>query len=130
MRSMFTKKQAALALACTLALGVLSAAASAQVVNFNEKALVTNTRGGPIMSGSGTRIKLLESVACGVPTVATSLAAEGLDLAACGPALTIADGWDAFAAAIERVAGLDRASPSDLFVSMYDWRCIVERIEL
>ena len=53
MRSMFTKKQAALALACTLALGVLSAAASAQVVNFNEKALVTNTRGGPIMSGSG-----------------------------------------------------------------------------
>ena len=84
----------------------------------------------PLVSGSGTRIKILESLACGRPTVATSLAAEGLDLAACGPALTIADDWDAFAATIERVAGLNRASPSDLFVSMYDWRCIVERIEL
>jgi len=51
MRSTFTKKQAALALACTLALGVVSATANAQ--DINEKALVVNTRGGAIMSGTG-----------------------------------------------------------------------------
>lgn len=35
----------------------------------------------PIASGGGTRIKILEAMALGVPVVATSKAAEGLDLA-------------------------------------------------
>ena len=34
----------------------------------------------PILSGSGTRIKILEAASYGVPVVATPLAAEGIDL--------------------------------------------------
>jgi OmpA-OmpF porin, OOP family len=53
MRTTFTKKQLGLAVACVLTLGVFSATASAQVRDVNEKALLTDTRGGPVMSGSG-----------------------------------------------------------------------------
>ena len=84
----------------------------------------------PITHGSGTRLKLLESLACGAPTVATSVAAEGLDLAACGPALTIADDWDAFASSIRHASKAQRIPPSPAFLETYDWRAIVERIRL
>ena len=53
MRNTFTSKQTILAAACALALGVLSTTASAQVRDPNEKALLTDTRGGAVMSGSG-----------------------------------------------------------------------------
>lgn len=36
----------------------------------------------PIVSGGGTRIKILEAIASGVPVVATRKAAEGLDFLA------------------------------------------------
>ena len=52
MRSTFTTKQAALTVACALALGVFSATVVAQV-DINEKALVTDSRGAPVMSGYG-----------------------------------------------------------------------------
>lgn len=53
MRSTFTRKQAALAVACTLALGVFSATANAQVRDINEQALLLDMRGAPVMSGTG-----------------------------------------------------------------------------
>jgi len=84
----------------------------------------------PIRQGSGTRIKLLESLACGTPTVATSLAAEGLDLAACGPALTLADGWDRFAEAVRAAARVGSVPPRLSFIATYDWRQIVRRIPI
>ncbi len=34
----------------------------------------------PLLSGGGTRLKILEAAACGVPVVSTSVGAEGLDL--------------------------------------------------
>ena len=34
----------------------------------------------PLRIGGGTRLKILEAIACGVPVVATSKAAEGLGL--------------------------------------------------
>lgn len=34
----------------------------------------------PLRSGSGTRLKLLEALSCGVPVVATSVGGEGLDI--------------------------------------------------
>lgn len=52
MRTAFSKKQFGLAAACALALGVLSGAASAQVQQ-DEHALVTDSRGAPVMSGYG-----------------------------------------------------------------------------
>jgi OOP family OmpA-OmpF porin len=53
MRTTFTKKQLGLAVACVLTLGVFSATASAQVRDINEKALLTDTKGGPVTSGTG-----------------------------------------------------------------------------
>ena len=52
MRSTFIKRQPVLAVACALALGVFSATAGAQRMDPNEKALLLDTRGAPVMSGS------------------------------------------------------------------------------
>lgn len=51
MRSTFTQRQTALAASCALALGVFSATVAAQDVN--EHALLTDSRGQPVMSGTG-----------------------------------------------------------------------------
>lgn len=80
----------------------------------------------PIAHGSGTRLKLLESLACGTPTIATSVAAEGIDLNVCNGALTIADNWQAFAAAV-REAPAHQTLPSSAFVAAYNWKYIAER---
>ena len=34
----------------------------------------------PLLAGGGTRLKILEAAACGVPVVSTPIGAEGLDL--------------------------------------------------
>jgi len=53
----------------------------------------------PIFSGSGTRLKILESLAAGVPVVATRKGAEGLMLAP-GVEILLAEGAADFAAAL------------------------------
>jgi OOP family OmpA-OmpF porin len=53
MRITSTRQHATLALACALALGAFSTAAGAQHVNADEKALLVNSQGGAITSGSG-----------------------------------------------------------------------------
>lgn len=53
----------------------------------------------PLLAGSGTRIKILEAWAAGLPLVSTTIGAEGLP--ACdGEHLLLADGGPAFAAAV------------------------------
>jgi glycosyltransferase involved in cell wall biosynthesis len=88
----------------------------------------------PLTSGGGTRLKVLESVACGTPVVSTAPGAEGIDRAACGPLLTIADGWEEFAAAIGRAEDAastrgERNVPAP-FLDMYSWANIVKRARL
>lgn len=56
----------------------------------------------PLISGSGTRFKILEAWAAGRAVVSTTIGAEGLDARA-GEHVLIADTPDAFAAAIERL---------------------------
>jgi glycosyltransferase involved in cell wall biosynthesis len=56
----------------------------------------------PLRAGGGTRIKILEAFAHGVPVVTTRLGAEGI-AAADGEHLLIADGAEAFARACLRV---------------------------
>jgi len=54
MRNTFTRKHAALAVACALALGVFSVTANAQIPdisNINQKALLVDSRGATVMSG-------------------------------------------------------------------------------
>lgn len=54
MQNTFSKQHAALAIACTLAFGLFSAAANAQAMNPDEKALVVDSRSGPVKSGDGS----------------------------------------------------------------------------
>jgi glycosyltransferase involved in cell wall biosynthesis len=61
----------------------------------------------PLRYGAGIKIKVLESLARGVPVVATPIAAEGLHLAD-GESALIASGADEFAAAVVLLNG-DRA---------------------
>lgn len=56
----------------------------------------------PLLTGGGTRLKILEAAACGVPVVATPIGAEGLDFVA-GREIELASGAPEFAAT---VAGL------------------------
>ncbi len=53
----------------------------------------------PLRSGSGTRFKLLEALACGCPVVSTALGCEGLE-AVNGEHMLIVDMPDAFADAV------------------------------
>lgn len=59
----------------------------------------------PLMSAGGTRIKILEALAAGVPVVATSLGALGLEALA-GDHLVIVDTPEEFASAIRRLSRL------------------------
>jgi polysaccharide biosynthesis protein PslH len=56
----------------------------------------------PLQAGGGTRLKILESMAAGVPVVSTSIGAEGLDLTS-GVEAVLADTTPDIAAAISRV---------------------------
>ena len=57
----------------------------------------------PIRTGSGTRLKVAEALANGLPTVSTRLGAEGIDVVD-GTHVLLADGAEEFAAACVRAA--------------------------
>lgn len=84
----------------------------------------------PIMSGSGTRHKLLETIACGVPAVSTTIGAEGIAADVLRPAVLIRDEWPAFAEAACDAASWPRLEPSAAFLAHHDWRTIVKGVEL
>lgn len=83
----------------------------------------------PLRVGSGTRLKILEAMAAGVPVISTRLGAEGLEVAD-GQHLLLADTPEEFAAAIDRIS----SDPSlrvhlveagyDLVERVYDWRTL------
>jgi glycosyltransferase involved in cell wall biosynthesis len=81
---------------------------------------------GPMWSGGGTRIKLLEAAAFGVASVATEVAAEGLDLPHCvggWRAINLVDFVDACSQAlIEPAERLRRARLGRLWVSKHHSR--------
>ena len=80
----------------------------------------------PIRVGSGTRIKILEALALGVPVVSTTLGAEGLDLVP-GREILLADTPPDFAAAVVQLL-TDRATRDAMGAAgraavarAYDW---------
>lgn len=83
----------------------------------------------PLRSGGGTRLKILESIACATPVVSTSIGAEGIDRFACGDLLRIADDWDAFAAYAASVPPVKGGNAPAGFLDMYSWANIVRRID-
>jgi glycosyltransferase involved in cell wall biosynthesis len=56
----------------------------------------------PLLTGSGTRLKILEAWAAGLPVVSTTIGAEGLPIQD-GETALLADGAEAFASAISRL---------------------------
>jgi polysaccharide biosynthesis protein PslH len=58
----------------------------------------------PLLAAAGTRLKILEAAASGVPVVSTSVGAEGLDLVN-GAEIRIADGAADFAGAVSELLG-------------------------
>src|SRR5205823_14751781 len=56
----------------------------------------------PLLTGSGTRLKILEAWAAGLPVVSTTVGAEGLPVSD-GEHLLVADGGERFAEAVTRV---------------------------
>lgn len=88
----------------------------------------------PIRFGGGTRIKILESLAHGVPVVSTRVGAEGLDVED-GRHLLLADSADDFADACirlshdpEKCAALSRDG-LDLVRTRYDWQVIETAVQ-
>ena len=83
----------------------------------------------PIRAGSGTRLKIMEAFAAGIPVVSTTLGAEGIAYTD-GTDILIADGAAEFAAAMARVLEDDdlAAELSDAGIQLakrlYDWRLV------
>ncbi len=87
----------------------------------------------PLRVGSGTRLKILEALAAGVPVVSTTLGAEGLDVRN-GIDILIADTPADTSAAIRRLRdepGLWRqlaAAGRELVLRQYDWKALGSRL--
>ena len=83
----------------------------------------------PIQSGSGTRIKILEAMSVGVPVVATSIGAEGIE-SVDKKHLLLADNPTDFAKAImnllndEKLYNSIQRNARKLVESQYDWSFI------
>lgn len=87
----------------------------------------------PLRSGGGTRLKILESLAAGCCVVSTTVGAEGLDLID-GREIVIADGSDAFAAAVTQLLREPErrskmAQAGRVAAQRYDWEQIAPMLE-
>ena len=79
----------------------------------------------PLISGGGTKLKIVEAVACGKTVVTTSIGAEGLINEETKEALRIADDWDKFVDEI--VDTLKNPESNDIpkvFIEKYSWDSI------
>jgi glycosyltransferase involved in cell wall biosynthesis len=86
----------------------------------------------PLRIGGGTRLKILESLARGVPVLSTTIGAEGLDLEP-GRDLLVEDDPGRFAAALDRLLGDDElcrtlARSGRAAAAAYDWPRIGDRL--
>jgi len=87
----------------------------------------------PIRAGSGMRVKILDSMGRGVPTVATTVGCEGIDVVS-GTHLLVEDDPRAFAAAVVRVLSDDALALSlskagrEIVLDLYDVAAIRARV--
>lgn len=80
----------------------------------------------PLRAGSGTRLKIIEAMACGLPVVSTTIGAEGLP---CRPGthLLVADDRESLARAVANIAADDNLAATladagrSLVESCLDW---------
>jgi glycosyltransferase involved in cell wall biosynthesis len=87
----------------------------------------------PIRSGSGTRLKILEAMAAGIPVVSTQLGAEGIDVEH-DVHILLADSGPEIAAAIGRIVSSPgtrnqlTTAARTLVVKRYDWSVVGEQL--
>jgi glycosyltransferase involved in cell wall biosynthesis len=87
----------------------------------------------PLRVGGGTRLKILEAMAAGVPVVSTPFGAEGLDVSP-GRDILIADREAEWLEALEALAtrrelAVEIAGAArDLVRARYDWSVLGERL--
>lgn len=78
----------------------------------------------PLKAGGGTRMKILEAVACGRPVLSTECGAEGLDRQALGPALTVTDNLGAQLDWLAQLPRQAQCQTGPQFESTYSWETI------
>jgi glycosyltransferase involved in cell wall biosynthesis len=88
----------------------------------------------PLRIGGGSRLKILEALASGVPVVSTRVGAEGLCLEA-GRHLTVVEGIDDMAAALAEVIRSPKAALAQAaagrqrVLERYDWDILADKLE-
>jgi len=88
----------------------------------------------PLLAGSGTRLKILEAWAAGLPVVSTTVGAEGLP-ARDSEHLLLADGVPAFTAAVSRLlacSGLREslaAAGRSLLEAEFTWEKVWKKLD-
>ncbi len=88
----------------------------------------------PLRSGSGTRLKILEAMACGLPVASTTIGAEGLPVAD-GEHLLVADTAAGLADATARILGDDGlaaalgAAGRSLVEDRFEWDGIADTVD-
>jgi hypothetical protein len=89
----------------------------------------------PLLAGSGTRLKILEAWAAGVPVVSTAIGAEGLPVRD-GEHLLIADSPSAFAACVSRLLACSTLSKRlgdagrSLLEKEFTWEAAWKKLDL
>lgn len=78
----------------------------------------------PIAAGGGSRLKILETIACGRPVLSTEVGAEGLDREALGVGLTVTDDPVETRIWLERLPIRSEVETGERFRELYDWESI------
>lgn len=84
----------------------------------------------PLLSGGGTRLKILEAIACGKRVISTTVGAEGLVNKETEPYLKCKDNWDQFAQEVVRAIHNDGVLKTDVsLLEKYSWKRVVEILQ-
>lgn len=80
----------------------------------------------PLQSGGGTKLKIIEALACGKKVITTPIGAEGIDGEGLEEALVIAGDWEIFADKMRTALGDPNPEIPERFLATYSWDTIGE----